>query len=183
MYLLTINSWSAAHWSCSCCWQVPYRFNKDTVQNYIFPFIWDDLNEAGRRGHPIPPFIKLLTALCFYAMGSFQVKPCFLIITGAIVFVYDTKKMGFDSTDCLQWFDRDISVLGIKDCWKSVLPSGSPQTKIFIISKHCRGLDRAQREVSEGGKSAELAGTSSHYWSYWWLPQCCIYLHKFIFFI
>jgi len=64
-----------------------YRFNKDTVQNYIFPLIRDDLSEADQRGRPIPPIIKLLTALRFYATGSFQVKLFFQIIIQAIVFV------------------------------------------------------------------------------------------------
>jgi hypothetical protein len=48
-----------------------YRFYKEIVLNIIMPLVFanDPLNQ---RGLPVPPIIKITTALRFYATGSFQ---------------------------------------------------------------------------------------------------------------
>nr|CAD7394179.1 unnamed protein product [Timema cristinae] len=51
-----------------------FRFSKDTVVNVIVPLLAGPNQNA--RGLPVPPLIKVITALRFYGTGSFQtVKP------------------------------------------------------------------------------------------------------------
>lgn len=50
-----------------------YRFSMDIVRHRILPLIYD-VNANGRRGLPVPPYIKLTTALRFFATGSYQVS-------------------------------------------------------------------------------------------------------------
>jgi hypothetical protein len=48
-----------------------YRFYKEFVLNIIMPLVFAN-DPPNQRGLPVPPIIKITTALRFYATGSFQ---------------------------------------------------------------------------------------------------------------
>lgn len=50
-----------------------YRFNKESVLHGILPKIEEGIGKINNRGLPIPPAMKLLICLRFYATASFQV--------------------------------------------------------------------------------------------------------------
>jgi hypothetical protein len=49
-----------------------YRLSKDTVRDVLVPMV--PPQNADSRGLPLPPILKILTCLRFYATGSFQVS-------------------------------------------------------------------------------------------------------------
>ena len=55
-----------------------YRFNKNTVVDVLIPLIGNF--NTSMRGLPIPPLLKILVALRFYATASFQVSIFVIII-------------------------------------------------------------------------------------------------------
>lgn len=50
-----------------------FRFGRDIIQNILLPLVYPRDVATTNRGLPIPPIIKLCTALRFYASGSYQV--------------------------------------------------------------------------------------------------------------
>ncbi|KAI8440283.1 hypothetical protein MSG28_001639 [Choristoneura fumiferana] len=50
-----------------------FRFSKSTVMHVILPRVIDSLQSETQRGLPISPLCQLLTALRFYATGTFQI--------------------------------------------------------------------------------------------------------------
>lgn len=50
-----------------------YRFDKKIVLDVILPLISERLETVNNRGLPIPPLIKLLICLRYYATANFQV--------------------------------------------------------------------------------------------------------------
>lgn len=55
------------------CFKTRFRFSKNIVQHVILPRIENSLQSETQRGLPICPLCQLLTALRFYATGSFQI--------------------------------------------------------------------------------------------------------------
>lgn len=55
------------------CFKKRFRLSKCVVIHVILPRIIDSLQSETRRELPITPMCQLLTALRFYATGSFQV--------------------------------------------------------------------------------------------------------------
>lgn len=51
-----------------------YRFDKNTIINFIQPLVAETLHKDSQRGLPIPPLLQVLCCLRFYATGSFQVR-------------------------------------------------------------------------------------------------------------
>ncbi|XP_071055943.1 putative nuclease HARBI1 [Onthophagus taurus] len=49
-----------------------FRFGRDIIQNILLPLVYPRDVATTNRGLPIPPIIKLCTALRFYASGSYQ---------------------------------------------------------------------------------------------------------------
>ncbi|KAK9728406.1 hypothetical protein QE152_g17983 [Popillia japonica] len=49
-----------------------YRFSRNIIENVLLPLVYPQAPPINQRGLPIPPIVKLCTALRFYASGSFQ---------------------------------------------------------------------------------------------------------------
>lgn len=68
-----------------------YRFSKDIVRHRLLPLVYDGETNC-RRGLPVPPVVKLTTALRFFATGSYQVSAdiesfiCFNYLYSVVIF-------------------------------------------------------------------------------------------------
>lgn len=61
------------HYYSEDCFKKRFRFTKSVVRHVILPRIEDTLQSETQRGLPLTPLCQLLTALRFYATGSFQI--------------------------------------------------------------------------------------------------------------
>jgi len=72
------------------------------VNQVIFPLVAGGLENESDRGHPVPPMLRLLAALRFYAAGCFQVGGILFFNEFQRTFlIQEEKKLYFWNIFCL----------------------------------------------------------------------------------
>lgn len=122
-----------------------YRFSKRTVVEILLPMVEPIFPQISRRGCGLPPILKLLAVLRFYATGSFQVIITwftinYLLIASELNRFFEWNNLPtcqFTNVTCtyLQWFNINSRWL-LEICWGLVSQRCASWWRIFHTDLH-----------------------------------------------